>query len=376
MTRQKITIVIAGVFFVIQLTAVQPHFSINAVSYGITALRTEFVLPLRAKPIQPAVLTQQAESSNDAILFTGDVLLARNIEHLMEQHDSSYPYQGITFTDFAANPYVVGNFESAIPETHQTTPTGQIRFSVHPSYLPAAREAGFTHFSLANNHSYDFGFTGYQNAGQALTESNVEPFGDPRGLTTGSITVLSLADANVAIIAIQALQNLPTEIEIRNAVTYASSISDFQVLYVHWGDEYADANNKTQEKLAKLFIKYGVDLIVGHHPHVVQNIERIDGVLVFYSLGNYIFDQYDSTETQEGLLLRLTLADEPMVDVIPVTSIGSLSQPHLMTSANHAAFLKKLAKLSDKSLAINITSGQIPLYSPVATSSKMAMINK
>lgn len=367
----------ASAILLIEVVSLHPSVTISSYTYGITALRSEFSLPFRVQRTLPAALAVAKTSRpNDSIVFTGDVLLARNVEHLMRQNGVAYPFQGVDFSSFAVDPYVIGNFESAVPEVHQQTKSGQIRFSVDSTHIPAVQLAGFTHFSLANNHTLDYGLAGYKNAWHTLSEAGTSPFGDPRGLSSQSIAVIETETKTVAIIALQLLQNLPSEHDIQAVMQYADSVSDMQILYVHWGDEYVLTNNQTQQIFAERFIRYGVDLIVGHHPHVVQNIERINDVLVFYSLGNYIFDQYDTTDTQQGLILVLNVADEASVDLLPVDSLGNLSQPRLMSTGDHADFLAALAARSDERLRTAIKAGNIPLYSSVATSTKMAMINK
>ena len=375
MTNYTFFSLVAGGVLLFEIVSLQFSFSMTAHSYGITALRAEFALPARVQRALPALFTTAKSSVPDTVMFTGDVLLARNVEYLMNQKGSDYPFQGIDFSQFETNSYLVGNFESAIPNVHLPTEAGQMRFSVNPAHVPAAKQAGFTHFSLANNHTLDYGSSGYQNTWQTLINNEIKPVGDPRGLSQQSVTILDTESQKVALVAVELLQSVPSEAEVRALMQYANSVSDMQILYVHWGDEYILTNNKTQRFFAELFIANGIDLIVGHHPHVVQNVERIDGILVFYSLGNFIFDQYDTSDTQESLVLKLNLGRTATIDLLPVTSENQLSQPELMTPKNHAKFLASLANRSDSSLHSFIEAGRLPLHSLVASSTKMAMIN-
>jgi poly-gamma-glutamate synthesis protein (capsule biosynthesis protein) len=81
----------------------------------------------------------------------------------------------------------------------------------------------------------------------------------------------------------------------------------FIVLYAHWGDEYlANPSFRTVE-LAHQFIDEGADLVIGSHPHVIQKREIYNGKQIYYSLGNFVFDQYFSKETTEGLLVELSI---------------------------------------------------------------------
>jgi hypothetical protein len=313
----------------------------------------------------------------DSLIFVGDVLLARNIEFLMQNHGDDYPYQGFAFTELAQHPAVIGNFESSIPKIHAQTPSGSIKFSVHSKYIPALAQAGFSHVSLANNHSLDYADAGLVNTDSVLNSNQIISFGNPKKFDAASVEFIEVDGKTAAIIAAYTLEQLPTYSQLKEVFTYASFRSDLQIVYVHWGTEYVSKRNVRQREAAERFVDAGADLIIGHHPHVVQNIELVNNVPVFYSLGNYIFDQYDSTKTQEGLLLHLELSDvQSKITLLPMTSVGTLSQPRSMKPREHADFLVELAKISDDSLQDSIMSGQILLGKQVASSSKVAIMNR
>jgi poly-gamma-glutamate synthesis protein (capsule biosynthesis protein) len=89
-------------------------------------------------------------------------------------------------------------------------------------------------------------------------------------------------------------------------IAEAKSKSDFVVLYTHWGKEYVPALQSVKD-LAHEFVSAGADLIIGSHPHVVQEHEIYHEKTIYYSLGNLVFDQYDSEETKNGLLVRASI---------------------------------------------------------------------
>lgn len=358
---------------IIQLSHIRVDFAVPDWEHGhFTTLLSTPQNQLRATPLRVRLVSDEPETNS--IMFVGDVLLARNVEHLMAREGYAYPYRGVDFSAMGLNPVVVGNFEAAVPEVHVPTPVRMIDFSVHERFLPSLRKAGFTHLSLANNHSFDFGQSGYDHTLAALSETDFTVFGHPRDLDTSSVTFVEIEDVTIALIAAHTLERLPSVTEIRETFSYANRRSDMQIVYVHWGSEYVLTHNPRQRDVAERFVDAGADLIVGHHPHVVQDVQLIDGVPVFYSLGNYIFDQYDSVDTQEGLVLKLDFVAEPVVALLPVTAVGTLSQPRPMEPQDHSAFLHSLAQRSDPELSEYLLRGYVPLEFPVATSPKTAMI--
>jgi poly-gamma-glutamate synthesis protein (capsule biosynthesis protein) len=308
------------------------------------------------------------------IVFVGDILLARNVEIVMNQRGLLYPFEGLQLSSKQHHPAIVGNFESSVPLVHRTTPAYAMQFSTHSQFLPVLKQAGFTHLSLANNHSFDFAATGYQNTVESLVLSEVVPFGHNSNVDNTSITYIDTIRGTVALVAINAVSHKISSKDIDSVMQEAKRNSVWQIVYPHWGDEYVLSHNKAQKSLATTLVSLGADLIVGHHPHVVQDVDVIDGVIVFYSLGNYIFDQYFSANVQRGLVLSINLSDEPTLSLVPVTSEGHQSQPRPMTPPKAAMFLVEIADRSHRSLQSEIRAGKMQLSSLVATSTEMAMI--
>jgi poly-gamma-glutamate synthesis protein (capsule biosynthesis protein) len=308
----------------------------------------------------PFVPAEEPPAVKNTIRFVGDIMLARNVENLMDAYGYFYPYSQLPKSPDDA--YVVGNFEASIPAVHAPTPSMQFSFSVDPQYLQGLHEYGFTHLGLANNHAYDFGVDDFVHTTMQLEQHGLSPFGDPGSLATSSVSVISLGSSTVAVVGVYAVQAMPSVADIAQVFAYASDISDYQVAYVHFGDEYKLVHNGTQEHLAHLFVDAGADAVIGHHPHVVQDIELYKNAPIFYSLGNFIFDQYFSDEVQTGLMTELTIYDQKLnFTLIPMTSIGSRSTPREMSQFEAEQMLKTLAKKSDTELNEMILSGMISI---------------
>lgn len=292
------------------------------------------------------------------IRFVGDIMLARNVENLMNAYGYAYPFS--LLNKHPEDAYLVGNFEAAIPVVHKPTPNMQFSFSVNPKYLNGLAEYGFTHVSLANNHSYDFGADDFENTITQLKQASTSPFGHPKDVTAGDIPLLSVGAETVAIIGLYALDVAPSAAELQRLIHKASEVSSVQIVYVHWGTEYLLKHNKTQENLAHMMIDAGAEAVIGHHPHVVQDIEKYKGGVIFYSLGNFIFDQYFSEDVQRGLALELQVTDTTLAfTLLPVSSLGTRSTPAFMTAYEHAIFLDELAKNSDTELKDMIENGVV-----------------
>lgn len=351
-----------------------PSFHLNDFGFESKVNLSTQITSLKPKSIVVNLAKSEVHSKPSQVLFVGDVLLSRNVEHLMTVNGSYYPYNGLNFDSFAHNPFVVGNFEAAIPSKHMPTKPFNLSFSVDEKFLPSAAEAGFTHFSLANNHANDFGVKDYANTLSVLSKDFIAS-GKPDDFSEKSVTLLKTSGHVLAIINLHATTKNPTDKNISSVMKYANERSDMQILYVHWGIEYDGTSSKPQQSLARKFIERGADLVIGHHPHVVQEVGLVDNVPVFYSLGNYIFDQYFSDEVMEGLVLMLDLDNQPSISLIPTESKSVYSQPRILDPEAHAEFLVNLAEKSHPLLKENILGGRIPLQKIVATSSKIAMID-
>ncbi len=337
-----------GLVFAVAIVA-GSGFSVSGEGYEYGALKSELTI------VEEEVLDVEG---NRAIVFVGDVLLARKVERYMERFSHEYPFMRLD--PFRSDEYVVANFESSIPSVHVPTPFYSLNFSTKSEYAKALRTQGFTHVSLANNHSYDTGHSGFMSTTDVLTASGLTSFGVPGKLTASSTAYVTLGTSTVALIGLETLSSVPTDEELKNFLGEVDAQSDLMIVYIHWGNEYALRHSKSQEVFAEKLVSLGVDAIVGHHPHVVQDIALIDGVPVFYSLGNFVFDQYFSPEVQQGLQLTFEVSHDVLsYSLTPVTSIDMQSSPRPMTASEKKSFLTTLANRSDIELRDMITDGKI-----------------
>jgi len=303
------------------------------------------------------------EKENKNVLFvTGDIMLARHVEYLMEKNGANYPFKNLDFLQ-EKDSLVLGNFEASIPEIPKKTPNYTFNLWANQKFLSGLKEAGFSELSLANNHSFDAGKAGFENTKKSLKEAGFSVFGHPTLFDENSVSFVTLNKKRVALVALHTLFTTPNDEAITEVYTYAKANSDFIITYVHWGVEYNPLASNSQKALAKKLIEAGTNLIIGHHPHVVQGVEFIDNVLVFYSLGNLIFDQYFSPEVQTGLTLKLTFEKEKLkIKLFPVTSIGSLASPRQMTTVEQKTFFSDFKKISAKNTEEQIEKNEFEVF--------------
>ena len=315
-----------------------------------------------------------ATKKSTTVTFVGDVMLARNVEYLLKSRGSNYPFRHLTEL-FAGSDTVVGNFESAVLKNHVKTPSFTTTFSVDSLFLPLLTKAGFTHMSLANNHSFDYGPATFTNTEIALKEAGLSVLGNPNQVTTSTTAIITAGDYTIGLLAVNKIfSNIPWA-DIVTKIKDLEARTDYQIVFVHWGEEYVLKHNNKQEEFAKKLIDTGIDAVVGHHPHVTQDIEVYKNKPIFYSLGNFIFDQYFSVDVQQGLLLKLNIATSTVTyTIVPISSESSLSQPALMAGREATLFLKNLARRSDPNFTQNIKAGLLILPFDLATSSQNSMI--
>lgn len=177
---------------------------------------------------------------------------------------------------------------------------GNFVFTFDPSLASSLFDNHLRLVNLGNNHILNFGQAGLETTKQYLNGAGISYFGAPggersifkdiKGVKIGLVNYDQfIGDASVEAVAAKA--------EIKKIKTQV----DVVILYTHWGIEYENAPNVVIKNLAREFIDAGADLIIGSHPHVIQPSEEYNGKKIYYSLGNFVFDQYFSEQVRRGL---------------------------------------------------------------------------
>jgi poly-gamma-glutamate synthesis protein (capsule biosynthesis protein) len=234
--------------------------------------------------------------------------------------------------------FVIGNLEGAI--TNSAPPDSQTTLFLPPGTQQIIADAGFDLLSLANNHSKDAGFENYKKTGSSLQAVNIQPLAANQSLIR-EIKGLKIAFLAWNVIPLRSNTSLITSIKaLRTKV-------DVIILQIHWGQEYQRHPNWYQRQLAAELVEAGVDIVLGSHPHVVQDLQveqsgskQDRSVLVAYSLGNFIFDQ-GWGDTRQGLGLRLLL-DRNGLRAAQALPVWSTLRPRWMSGADAEDLLKRV----------------------------------
>jgi Bacterial capsule synthesis protein PGA_cap len=276
------------------------------------------------------------------LLFGPDVMLGRAVETLMDEEGSTVPFEHIRDIVMRHDVSVV-NFEASVPEEHVPTASFGMQFSVKDEYLGAMRDAGFDVLSLANNHARDYGEAGYTHTVTTCEEYGLLCVGHPTHVGTSSIMTTDIGDTTVSVLMLHTLFSEPSTTTLMALLTKMREESDIQYAFVHWGDEYTHIHNAAQEYLAHFLIDNGIDAVIGHHPHVVQDVEEYQGKPIFYSLGNLIFDQFWNTEVQEGYLLSIRFEKRHITyELLPYDMLEKRSVPKPKTGDGRTTALLEL----------------------------------
>ena len=290
----------------------------------------------------------EAAESSTTILAFGDMMLDRAVRTKIDQYGAAYPFQLIEGF-LTGNDIVVANAKGAFtsnPSVAKPGPDGPLVFTFDPGVLPTLKKLGFTLFSQANNHSLGFGAAGLADSHWFMERAGLAWFGDPLNQDL-HVYVTTTRGVKVAFVGYH--QFTPGGIGTALAAIGAAKQSGaFVIVYPHWGVEYESGTTTIQTADAHAFVDAGADVILGAHPHVIEPVEIYRGRAIFYSLGNFIFDQAQTGPTSQGLAVRMSVASSTVSYQLYPFDIRH-AQASLMDDADRVALLASLAAKSSAS---------------------------
>lgn len=255
---------------------------------------------------------------------------------------------------FSNDDFTSVNLETPLTTSNQKAEK-QFSFKGDPSYTEILSLGSIEAVNLANNHTYDYLQQGYDDTLHYLEKHHIGSFGNGRIYST------VIKDIKIGALGYKGWHDSK---EIRNQIK--EEIDDLKdegvkviIIHFHWGDERVYVPNHTQIALGRFAIDQGADLVVGHHPHVVQGIEEYNGKFIVYSLGNFMFGGNRNPSDKDSFVFQQTfyfsdgeLTNQKEIHVIPF-SISSVSnrnnfQPTPLKGPEGKRVFDKIVDLSSR----------------------------
>lgn len=283
---------------------------------------------------------QSSPQRDITLCFTGDIMLGRDVGLNIDRYGMEYPYEMVR--DILKDADITfGNLEC--PLTSRDTPgkTHGILFSADIDNAAALKSAGYDILNLSNNHMMDYGNAGLDDTKAALCDNDLEYTG-----LCSTPTILERHGVRIGFIGYSEFAPNIDEDAVRVDIQKAGSCCDFLVVSFHFGSEYNPYPTENQKRLARLAVDCGAGLVVGHHPHVLQGIEKYKGKYIFYSLGNFIFDRQIMDGTDESVILKVKTDGNKVKDIEIIPVVIRRCRPETEQGEEKDELLEKLDKLS------------------------------
>ena len=233
--------------------------------------------------------------------FVGDLMLHSGFWEMAREKGPDFVFEPVKEI-FARADFLFGNLEVPLSSVPGDARPGKLCLKGDKQYIQTLKTAGFSMLSLANNHSFDFGWDAYEDMAHGLSEAGIPFLGAGENLAQArELKVVELGGVRLGFLAYSARSTNGSdyatesdfgvapadgELMLEDVRRYRDRV-DHLVLSVHWGVEYAEMPTPEQVVLGRRLIDAGARLIVGHHPHIFQGYERYKDGAILYSLGNF-----------------------------------------------------------------------------------------
>ncbi len=278
---------------------------------------------------EPVKKTEKS-SGKVSMIFVGDIMMARGVENSVLANasgDFSFIFKNAGFIKDADISFA--NLEG--PASDKGEDSGSIySFRFNPKSLGAIKKAGFDILSVANNHAGDWGRIAFEDSLKRLEKEGIIEIGG--GFDAGDSTEVKIIEKNGIKVGFLGFSDVgPNWLkageklsgisiagnDLGPLVRKAAGECDVLVVSFHFGDEYEKAADDRQKHLARLAVDNGAKIVVGHHPHVTEEVERYKGAIIAYSLGNFVFDQNFSDDTMAGMALEVNMEGKNITSANP-----------------------------------------------------------
>lgn len=315
------------------------------------------------------VRAQSADSTiGISLLALGDVNLGRTVGQRILHGDTAYPFKKIQPLLNRAD-VVFANLESPISDQHGETqsPKSNVIFCGPPPAASSLRRAGITVLSTANNHAYDYGVKGLRETIHFLSQERLAFTGTVAD--TGEVfkpAVIECKGIKIGIVAYTQTVNFRSgwrglisvfdSARARHEIDELKPSVDFVIASYHGGEEYKEVPDAKAARAVQMLAEFGVDIVLGHHPHVTQGIEIYRHCLIVHSLGNAVFYQPQLLWTQRSFAVLLRLekrGDRKSVSSAQLIPFRPGLQPALdLTPAQEGKIIDRTRKLSTVTITL------------------------
>ena len=297
--------------------------------------RFSIVLVVSLLLVKGALGEQSETSAPFTVILTGDIMLDRGVRRVIERYGADHLFTAGVDSIFREAQVVVGNLEC--PATRIQAPVfKQFIFRAEPEWLEVLRRHGITHLNLANNHAIDQGREGLMDTRSNIIEAGMVPIGAGANMKEASQPVLlafeprkvwlvpslRLALENYAYLPDKpcvSQEPMDSLLECVHSLKQEDSTA-VVIVSLHWGAEHTLQPVPRQRMEAHQLIMAGADVLVCHHTHTLQTIEDFRGHKIYYSIGNFIFDQPKPINSR-ACLVRLKISKDGFtVETIPISS--------------------------------------------------------
>ncbi len=286
---------------------------------------------------------QKVEQKNMSDEFTfmvgGDMMFARFIDHTFSGDNLKNAVANLGDRLFSGTDLSLINLEGPISSTltNPSTDPNNIVFNFPPKTTDVLQWLNINTVSLANNHSGNAGKDGLTYTKKILTDKGINYIGQQSIFNNESIRRYQAGNTKISVIAINLLE---TEDTLTQTIKQEKDNGNFILIFPHWGNEYQATHSSSQQAAAHRWIDSGADLIIGSHPHVIEDAEIYKGKPIFYSLGNLLFDQTFSRETQRGLIIAGEITANKLKLVL-LPTISKNLRPELLTGSEKTSLISK-----------------------------------
>lgn len=299
----------------------------------------EMIEPQISMVEQKNVETTVKANEKTTISIVGDMLMDGSVRAQINKNGIEYPWEMVK-DYFQKDDITIGNLETSITTKGTPWADKQFNFRSEPRNLKAMKEAGIDIVALGNNHSLDYSHDGFLDTLNHLDKNEIKRVGGGKNKKEAMEGVI--VEKNGIKIGVLSFTRVVPDVkwyatakspgivgaydphikEVLDRVVEMKKEADILILSIHWGVELSTTPRKQEIELARKLVDAGVDIVMGHHPHVLQGIEIYNGKPIFYSLGNFVFGSKNEL-TSNTIIGQINLINKDIdhIRIIPCTIV-------------------------------------------------------